>query len=84
VTSERAIASFRLGLLSLCLCFFTGIPAIIQGIRGLTEIRRSRGLLKGRRLALAGITVGLLGSVGWPVSIYQGLERVRDAAERMS
>jgi hypothetical protein len=52
------------GVLSLFVCgFFTGIPAIILGISGRREIRRSEGRLSGDGLALGGIITGILGTL---------------------
>ena len=43
VTSGRAIASLILGLSSLICNILTGIPAIILGFLGLTDIGQSKG-----------------------------------------
>lgn len=61
-TSGKAIASFVLGLMSLVLCLLTGLPAIILGALGLSEIGQSKGRLQGRGLAIAGISLGAIGS----------------------
>jgi len=56
-TSGLAIASFVLGILSLCTFFITAIPAIILGTVGLVKISKSAGKLKGNGFAIAGIVV---------------------------
>ena len=56
-TSGLAIASFVLGILSLCTFFITAIPAIILGTVGLVKIAKSAGKLKGNGFAIAGIVV---------------------------
>jgi len=61
-TSGKAIASLVLGLLSLVLCLLTGVPAIILGSLGLSDISNSKGRLGGRGLAIAGISLGAVGS----------------------
>ncbi len=59
-TSGKAIASFALGLAFIFACL-TGIPTIILGVLALGEIDRSGGRLRGRKLAIAGITFGVIG-----------------------
>ena len=61
-TSGRANASLALGVSSLLLAFFAGIPAIILGWLSLRDIKQSRGRIKGRGIALAGILIGAFGS----------------------
>ena len=56
-TSGLAIASFVLGILSLCTFFITAIPAVIFGIVSLVKIGKSAGKLKGNGFAIAGIVV---------------------------
>ena len=60
VTSGKAIASLILGILLVFACL-TGVPAILFGRSALREIRLSEGRLRGRRMAVAGIVLGLLG-----------------------
>ncbi|MFO0929813.1 MAG: DUF1559 domain-containing protein [Gemmataceae bacterium] len=59
-----ALVSFLLGLCSLALCLLalTGIPAIVFGLRGLRRVNTADGRLRGRRLALAGLTLGTVGT----------------------
>jgi hypothetical protein len=61
--SGKAIASLILGVLSFCTSVLTGGPAIILGIIGLSEMRRSQGRITGQGMAIAGIITGALGSI---------------------
>lgn len=58
-TSRLAIASFVLGICTLLLFFLAGIPSIILGIIGILIISKSRGKLKGKSLAVAGIVISV-------------------------
>jgi hypothetical protein len=60
-TSIAAVVSLVLGILSFCLLFLAGIPAIILGILGLRAINRSGGQLGGRGMAIGGIILGVVG-----------------------
>lgn len=66
-TSGKAIASIVLGVLSLVTCLLTGIPAIILGILGLSNISKSQGRITGQGLAVAGIVLGALGTLATPL-----------------
>lgn len=58
-TSGLAVASLVLGILSLLGCLFLGaVPAVICGHLALSNIRNSRGHIKGEGLALAGLITG--------------------------
>jgi prepilin-type processing-associated H-X9-DG protein len=82
-TSGKAVASLVLGLLSLCLMFITGIPAIILGAMGLGEIGRSRGRLTGRGMAITGIVTGGLGTVCiMPALLLPAFQSASGAARR--
>jgi hypothetical protein len=82
-TSRTAQSSFTLGLMALVFSFFTGLPAVVQGVRGLLDIRRGAGRLRGRGLALAGIATGLAGT-SWGVAlIAYAVGEVRETADRM-
>jgi prepilin-type processing-associated H-X9-DG protein len=59
-TSGKAIASFVLGILFFFACF-TGLPAILFGMLALAEIRLSKGRLRGKRMAVTGIFLGVIG-----------------------
>ena len=56
--SGLAIASLAGGVLSLGLGFLTGIPAVICGHLGRARIRKAGGELRGKGMALAGLTMG--------------------------
>jgi hypothetical protein len=62
-TSKAAVASLILGILSFCLLFLTGIPAIILGVIGLRAVGQSEGRLGGGGLAVGGIILGTLGTL---------------------
>jgi hypothetical protein len=81
-TSPLAARSLKLGLLSLVFTVFTGPPAVIQGLRGLLEIRRNPGHLTGRGLALAGIGTGFLGTGLGAVLLMLAVEWVQDWDDR--
>jgi hypothetical protein len=72
-TSAGAIWSFVLSLLSF-LCFgpLTGIPAIICGHVAHSNIKKSQGTLTGDGLAIAGLVIGYLASIGWTFIIALG------------
>ena len=61
-TSDKAITSLILGVLSLVLIFFAGVPAILFGWQGLQEVKRGRGRVRGRGVAAAGMMLGAVGS----------------------
>jgi prepilin-type processing-associated H-X9-DG protein len=57
-TSGKAMASLILGLCSFVLCCLTGVPAIVLGIIGLTEINNPKKRLTGSGMATTGIVLG--------------------------
>lgn len=59
-TSRLAVLSLVLGVLSLMLFVLTGIPAIIIGIISIVRIGRSGGMLRGKRIAIAGVVLSIL------------------------
>ncbi len=61
-TSGKAITSLVLGILSFICLFFTGLPAIIFGAIGLSDIGKSHGRLGGKGMAISGIVLGIIGS----------------------
>jgi prepilin-type processing-associated H-X9-DG protein len=63
--SLKAVATLLLGLLSLVLCLnaVAGLPALVLGYLSLQEIYRSDGRVRGRRLAVAGMALGGLGTL---------------------
>ena len=59
VLSGLAITSFILGLLGISILFFlASVPAVAFGHVALAQIRKSRGRLGGRGLAIAGLALG--------------------------
>jgi hypothetical protein len=62
-TSGKAILSVVLGLASFAGACFLGIPAVAVGIMSMLEIGRSQGALGGKKLAWAGVALGLVGSL---------------------
>jgi prepilin-type processing-associated H-X9-DG protein len=61
----------------------TGIPAIIVGALGLVEIARSRGARTGKKMAIAGLALGALGSLLIPVALLlPAVQAAREAARR--
>ncbi len=58
--SRLAITSFVLGILSLPFFLFAAIPAIIFGIVSLFKIKKGPGQLRGKALAIAGITIPII------------------------
>ena len=86
-TSGKAITSLVLGILSFPCVFFAGIPAIIFGAIGLSDIGKSHGRLKGKGMAIAGIVMGGLGSTFMVVAVLIALllpavQAAREAARR--
>ena len=84
-TSGKAIFSLVLGLLSFFCVFFTGIPAIILGILGLSDIRKSRGGKTGDALAIIGIVTGVMGCLWTMISVallLPAVHQVRGAARQ--
>ncbi len=88
-TSGQAIASLILGLTSIfCLLnFLTGLPAIILGFLGLSEINKSHGQVKGKGLAITGLVTGFMGTLIMPLMILIALllpavQAAREAARR--
>ena len=82
-TSRKAITSLVLGLLSFCLCLFTGIPAIIFGLLALSDIGKGRGRIKGKGMALTGIITGSIGTLGVTVALLlPAVQAAREAARR--
>jgi hypothetical protein len=77
-----AIASLVLGLLSFCLSFFTGIPAIILGLLSLRAIKRSGRRVSGKGMAIAGIATGSIGVLLLPAVIVPGILEAREAGRR--
>ncbi|MDR3632455.1 MAG: DUF1559 domain-containing protein [Isosphaeraceae bacterium] len=86
-TSGKAIAGLVLGLSSFICCAFTGIPAIILGILGLSDIKASQGRVKGHGMAVAGIVLGTIGCTLVVAAVLLALllpavQAAREAARR--
>jgi hypothetical protein len=79
--NRKAKTSFTLGLLSFILTILTGVPAVIWGFLSLREIGHSGGRVQGKRLALAGIVLGLLGSLSSGSLVWYTVVTVRRAAQ---
>ena len=77
LTYSRAKNALLLGLTSLFCCgFLTGIPAIWIGLRALRDIDASNGRLRGRGTAIAGIVLGVIGSLAFAGAAgYQSVNR---------
>lgn len=61
--STLAVTSLILGILSLFMVFFTGIPAIITGHKARKKIKLSNGILTGDQLARIGLILGYITTV---------------------
>jgi len=59
-SSKLAVLSLVLGFCSLFLFVLAGIPAIIIGIISIVRIGRSGGMLRGKRIATAGVLISIL------------------------
>lgn len=86
-TSGKAIASCVLGVLSFFCSIVAGLPAIILGSLGLSEINRSQGRIRGQGLAIAGIVMGSLGCTVMFLAVLIALllpavQSAREAARR--
>jgi hypothetical protein len=69
-SSGKATTSLVLGIASLVVCgLFTGIPAIVLGVKARREIRESNGQVGGDGLALGGIITGAIGTLIW-LAVY--------------
>jgi hypothetical protein len=58
--STAANVSLICGLLSICFCFLTSIPAILAGHIALSAIKSSGGQLSGKDRAIAGLILGYI------------------------
>ena len=73
-TSAGAVWSFVLSLISLlCLGPLTGIPAVICGHVSCSNIKKSQGTLSGGGLAVAGLVIGYIATVGWIMMFALGI-----------
>jgi hypothetical protein len=69
----KAMASVLLGVLSIVLSIFAGIPAVVLGHLSRASVRRSQGRLKGSGLALAGLIMGYVSLALFPVVLFTGM-----------
>ena len=80
-TRRLAIWSLVLALATL-LCPPAGLVGLIIGILALVRISNSAGQLRGRGFAIAGIVVACVLLVFVPLALFEGIARLRDAANR--
>jgi len=82
VNDSGAIASLVCGIFSWFLCGFpVGIPAIFLGHGSMKKIRRSRGHLKGKEIALAGVVLGYSSCAVWFAYLALGFFFYKQAAK---
>jgi hypothetical protein len=84
-TSGKAIVSLVLGLVSFCLMFITGLPAVLMGALALRDISQSGGRRSGTGLAIAGIVLGTLGTMWTCIGVallLPAVQAAREAARR--
>lgn len=83
-SSAAAIWSMVLGILSIvaCLSFLGGLPAIILGVVGLKKIGNAPDKLKGKGMAIAGISAGAVGTLSAPVIVVIMLPAMMQAKDR--
>jgi len=81
--SRKAAVSFSLGLLSFLVSILAGVPAVINGLLSLREIRRSGGQLRGRALAFSGILLGLVGSVASGSLLLYATAGIRESRRKL-
>jgi prepilin-type processing-associated H-X9-DG protein len=86
-TSGKAVASLILGLMSPFLCFFTGLPAIILGSLGLSDINNPKMNVKGKGMAITGMVLGGFSTLGVVPAVLIALllpavQAAREAARR--
>ena len=82
------MASLILGILSMCLPIIVfSIPALFLALLGLNDIRRSRGRLQGRGIAIAGIVTAVFGTLLFIplvlLLLIPVVAKTREAAERL-
>jgi len=84
-TSGKAVASLVLGLCTFVACCITGIPALILGILGLSDINNPAKRVTGKGMAITGIVLGSLSLLALPVNIallLPAVQAAREAARR--
>jgi prepilin-type processing-associated H-X9-DG protein len=80
-TSAKSIASLALGLLFFLTCL-TGVPAIVYGRSALRDIEGSKGRLRGTRIAITGIFLGVIGCLFTIALFLPAVRSGRGAARR--
>jgi prepilin-type processing-associated H-X9-DG protein len=84
-TSGKAIASLVLGLCIFVFCCITGIPAIVFGALGLSDINNPKKRVTGKGMAIAGIVLGSLSVLAvplWIALLLPAVQAAREAARR--
>ena len=86
-TSGLAIGSMICGILGFLTFGVTGLPAVILGHIGLSQIKKAGGALKGTGLAITGLVTGYITVLIVPIAALAGLAapmivRQREAADR--
>ena len=85
-TSGKAVASLIFGLLSFCLTFLAGLPAVILGLLALRDINQSHGRISGQGLAIGGLVTGGVGTMMscllLPALLLPAVQAAREAARR--
>ena len=83
-SSAAAIWGMVLGILSIvaCLSILSGIPAITLGVVGLKKIGNAPDKLKGKGMAIAGISAGAIGTLSAPVIVVIMLPAMMQAKDR--
>ncbi len=80
-TCRKAITSILLSTFFFIGCL-SGLPAIVVGLAALKEIRQSGGRLRGRKLAIAGIVLGVMSCILTYAFLAQTAIHPREAARR--
>lgn len=80
--SRLAITALVLGILSILGCFITALPAIIFGIVALVKIGKSGGQLKGKGLAITGLTLPTV-AILLMLLLMPALSRVKAMAQQV-
>lgn len=73
-TSRLAAAALILGILGLPLTMLVGTLAMLAGALGLGAIAAD-GALRGRKMAVAGLVLGIVSFIGWSVGLWYYLGR---------
>lgn len=82
-TSGLAVAALVLAILTPFICLLTFLPALVCGIMALVSINKSAGRLKGKGLAVAGITISALALPIHMTILTPALHTVRQLQESL-